>query len=248
MIPRHPFLFVFFILTVLSPKALPAQEGPCTLKLIDLSASPELRGFRLGMTKDEVKARVPQVVFGKTDDLGVSKTTINPYFDPAIDKSSFSGVRSISLDFLDARLSSLWFGFDNSFKWKTVDQFVSGISEALRLPNMWQAWRTRGKQIKCADFSMTVMMLGEGASFRILDDSADDLIAERRSTLEEQKTAAEEGATEPPIVGDMRTKTYYLARCFLPNSLNKKDRALFSTISEAENAGYKKARDCAHEN
>ena len=54
--------------------------------------------------------------FGGTDPFGVSKTTINPYFDPNIDKTKFEGVRSISLDLLDERLTSLWIGFDETFK------------------------------------------------------------------------------------------------------------------------------------
>jgi hypothetical protein len=77
------------------------------------------------MTKEEVKVRVPQSVFGRTDDFGVSKTTINPYFDPKIDKSKFESVRSVSLDMLDDHLTSLWIGFDETFKVQSIDDFVN---------------------------------------------------------------------------------------------------------------------------
>src|SRR5688572_3525153 len=98
-------------LMLLCPSIVCAQESPCTIKLTDLPAAPELMGFRLGMTTDQVKARVPQVLFAKADDFGVAKTSINPDFDPRIDKATFPGVRTVSLDFLDGRLTSLWLGF-----------------------------------------------------------------------------------------------------------------------------------------
>src|SRR5262245_11013786 len=91
------------------------QTRQCSLSFTDLPPAPELLGFKLGMSKEQVKVRVPQVVFGKEDDFGVSKTTINPYFDPRIDKSGFENVRSISLDFVDHHLTSIWIGYESSF-------------------------------------------------------------------------------------------------------------------------------------
>ena len=172
-------------LILLCASIAPAQDRQCTLKLAELPDAPELHGFRMGMTKDQVKARVPQVVFGKTDAFGVSKTSINPDFDPRIDKSSFAGVRTVSLDFLDDRITSLWLGYDGSFKWKTVPEFVEGISRSLHLPDAWTSWRSRGQQLRCADFQMTVSFVAEGPSFRILDENAEETLAARREASEE---------------------------------------------------------------
>src|SRR5215217_8850374 len=133
--------FLFPLLILLLAQAAPAQ---CTKKAAELPAAPELSGFRLGMTKEQVKARVPQTVFGRTDPFGVSKTTINPYFDPTIDKSKFEGVRSISLDLLDERLTSIWIGFDETYKVHTVDEFVKRISQSLQVPDKWSSWRSTG--------------------------------------------------------------------------------------------------------
>src|ERR1041384_857481 len=93
-----------------------AASAQCTKKLSELPAAPELLGFRLGMTKEQIKVHVPQTAFGKADHFGLIKTTINPYFDPKIDKTKFEGVRSISLDLVDDRLTSLWIGFDDTFE------------------------------------------------------------------------------------------------------------------------------------
>src|SRR5688572_17392864 len=219
-----------------------AQEVQCSLKLVELPASSELLGFRLGMTTEEVKKRVPQVVFGGVDPIAVSKTTINPDFDPRIDKASFPGVRTVSLDFLDGKLTSLWFGYDPTFKWRTVDDFVKGISPALRLPNVWSDWRVRGRRLRCADFEMTVTMLGEGPSFRILDLKAEETIAARRQAQEETAAALAE-QEEAPVLGSKKAKVFYLSTC-LPDEIKESDRVIFKTREEAEKAGYKLASDC----
>ena len=97
--------FLFPVLLLLLVQSASAQ---CTKKISELPAAPELSGFQLGMTKEQIKKRVPQTKFGREDAFGVSKTTINPYFDETIDKSKFEGVRSISLDLVDEKLTSIW--------------------------------------------------------------------------------------------------------------------------------------------
>ncbi len=228
-------------------------QTQCTLKLIDLPQSPELLGFRLGMTKDQVRARVPQIVFGKTDDLGVSKTTINPHFDSRFDKSTFVGVRSVSLDFLDAKLTSLWFGFDGTFKWQTVDEFVKGVSQSLQLPDAWQSWKVRGQQLKCADFSVTVSLIAETPSFRLVDDSAIEVLASRREAKEaaaeeadeDAETAGSDVATEV-ILADSKSKYYYTPTCVPAKPIAEKDRVVFKDTEAAEKAGYKRSKSCTN--
>ena len=128
------------LLVFVGASTVPAQ---CTKKLAELPAAPELLGFHLGMTKEQIKEHVPQTKFGHTDDFGVSKTTINPYFDPKIDKTKFEGVRSISLDLLDGRLTSLWIGYDEDYKAHNTDEFVKLISQSLQLPAAgWSSWRS----------------------------------------------------------------------------------------------------------
>ena len=78
---------LFSLLLLLLAQSASAQ---CTKKISELPAAPELLGFHLGMTKEQIKARVPQTRFGHADPFGVSKTTINPYFDETIDKTKFA--------------------------------------------------------------------------------------------------------------------------------------------------------------
>ena len=183
----------------------------------ELPAASELLGFRMGMTKDEIEALVPQAKFGRTDPFGVSKTTINPYFDTSIDKTRFVSVRSVSLDLLDNHLTSLWIGYDNTFKVQALDEFAKVISQALRLPDSWSSWKSRGQQLRCADFQLILTIVAGGPSLRVVDIGADNTIALRRQAKEEKDAAAEAGVTEssdaPAIVGDKQAKTYYLNGC-----------------------------------
>lgn len=224
-------------------------SGQCTKKTSDLPAAPELLGFHLGMTKDQIKARVPQTVFGRPDHFGVTKTTINPYFDPTIDKTKLEGVRSISLDILDDRLTSLWIGFDETYKAHTVEEFVKQISQSLQLDGNWSSYRSRNQQLRCADFQLIVTTVAGGPSFRLIDTAADNLIAERRQAKEEQDAAAEannssDGGTEAEIIADRHSKTYYPAGCEPAKEIDEANKVTFKTAAEAEKAGFKAAKNC----
>lgn len=243
VVSRRPAVVLSPLLILISAFTVFAQNNECSLKLADLPVAPELAGFRMGMTTEEVKARVPQVVFGRADSFEVLKTSINPDFDPRIDKASFAGLRTVSLDFLDGRITSLWLGYDGSFKWQTVEDFVKGISQSLRLPDAWTQWRTRGRQIRCADFHMTVSIVAEGPSFRILDDNAEQTIAARREAKEAEATASEEETSEE-IIADKKDKLYYPQGCEPAREVKESDRIVFKTKQEAEQAGYKAAKQC----
>jgi hypothetical protein len=232
------------LLLVLCGVSTFAQDNQCALRLADLPESPELFGFRMGMTTLQVKTRVPQITFGKVNEFGMFKTSISPDFNPQMDKTTLAGIRTLSFDFLDDRVSSLWFGYDNSFKWQTVPDFVTGISKSLRLPDAWKPWKTRGgQQLKCADFQITVGIVAEGPSFHITDESAEQIITARRQALQDLNDAAEEMETVE-IVANKRDGTYYLAGCLPAQAIEEGDRVVFKSKEDAEKAGYKMAKKC----
>jgi hypothetical protein len=242
-IPRIVCLALILLASCLSN--LQAQTT-CVQKLSDLPAATELLGFTLGMTKENIKKHVPQVVFGRTDDFGVSKTTINPYFDPNIDKTKFESVRSVSLDLLDDRLTSLWIGYDETFKVQPIDGFTKLVSQSLKLTGTWSTWKGRGQQLRCADFQLIVTTVAGGPSLRLLDVSADDVIAARRLAKEERDAALEAAGEQTPteITGDKLAKVYYLATCQLPRDLTEANKIVFASVEEAEKAGFKLAKGC----
>jgi hypothetical protein len=246
---RQKFLLLFgaSLLSVLCcATQAQAQTTTCSLKLADLPPSADLFGFQLGMTTEQVKARFPHIVFGPIDNFGVSKTTTNPDFTADLDKTAYAGVRTISLDFLDNHLSSLWLGYESSYKWQTVPDFVAGISQSLHLPNAWESWKLRGRRIRCADFQMTVSMVAGGASFHLTDETAEQTIAARREAKDQEETAAaaevENQISE--IVADRQSKVYYSDACRPVTEVKETNRILFKSTEEAEKAGYKAAKKC----
>jgi len=244
----RPFVLTFFLLLISSGYCY-GQTARCSVNLEDLPAAPELLGFKLGMTKEQVKARIPQVVFGKNDAFGVSKTTINPFFDPHIDKSAFENVRSISLDFLDNHLTSLWIGFESSLGVSSTDDFVKRITQSLHLPDTWSSWHMRGQQLQCANFQVTVSMVAGGPSLRLLDSGAEDVVATRRETREEQESATattSEATTETTteVLGDKKTRLYYPVGCKPLKEVGEPDRVIFKDSETADKAGFKAAKAC----
>ena len=212
-----------------------AQQSNCSLRLDRLPDAPELRGFHMGMTYDQVKSRVPQIQFGRVDEFGVSKTSISPFFDPRFDKASFADVRTISLDFLDGKLVTLWIGYESTFKWQNLDEFVAGIQKSLNLPAEWAAKRG-GRQLSCEGFSVFVSMIGGGPSIRITDETAQEIIATRRE--------AAAAAAELVMIGDKATRLYYPSDCSALENVVVSNRVTFKDKDEAEKAGYKPAKGC----
>lgn len=176
------------LLLMVCAGAAAAQGEKCTLKLAELTAPPELRGFRVGMTLDEVRARLPKAQFPRADEFGFASMNVFPDYEQGIDKKSFEGVRTVSLEFMDNRVTAVWVGYDKTFKWQTIDEFVAGITPVLKLPNSWRS-RFRNRVLDCADFTVAVIPVGESPSIKITSDAA-------RALLDERKAAGEE--TEQP--------------------------------------------------
>ena len=215
-----------------------AQPSSCSAKIDQLTDAPELRGVHLGMTYDQVKARVPPIQFGRADQFGVAKTSINPSFGPQFDKASFADVRTISLDFVDGKLVTLWIGYESTFKWQKLDEFVAGMSKSLNLPAAWPPKRG-GQELTCDGFSVLASVIAGSPGMRITDEAAQETIANRR---EAAAAAAEAAAVS--VIGDQRTKFYYLSDCSEREKVPEASRFTFKDKDEAEKAGYKLAKDC----
>jgi len=212
-----------------------AQSGTCSLKSDQLANPTELFGVRLGMTPQEVKTLLPLVQFGRNDPFGVMKTSFNPHFDPHVDKTAFPDVRTISLDFLDGKLVTLWIGYEDTFKWPKLDQFVPNFSKSLSVPADWPVKRN-GKELTCDGFSLFASMIGGGPALRITDDAAPDVITAR--------VEAALDAEEKEVMGDNRTKTYYTSDCGARDQVPQTSRVTFKNKDEAEKAGYTLSKDC----
>ena len=163
--PKARFIIAALVLHLLIPVFGSAQTAPCTLSSSALPPAPELKGFFLGMTMEQAKSHATNS-FGRTDLLG-HKKTINPAFDPRTDKSQFQDVRSISLN--SSTVVSIRFG--SVMTPVSMEQCcqlrgdikIAGTSGCLdRLAVTEQG-------LTCKDFQLTVSMIAQSPSFRLVD-------------------------------------------------------------------------------
>lgn len=138
------------------------------------------------MTVEQVKAIVPSLEMGKPDEFGLSKTSFSPDFNPKMDKAAFQGVRTISLDFLDGRLFSIWIGYNETFKWKTVDDVVRAITQSFKFSGAWVT-KGRSRQLTCGDFQLTISPVAGSPTLRITDETALETWEKRRTAKAEME-------------------------------------------------------------
>jgi len=212
-----------------------AQSSACSLKASELKPAADLYALRLGMTTEEVKKALPLVEFGRANRIGVMRTSFNPHFDPRVENAAFPDVRTISLDFLDSKLAAVWIGYESTFKWPKLDAFVMNFSQSLGVSPNWQTKRN-GRELDCDGFSISAQMIGGGPSLRINDEVA--------RNLAETRLAEALDADEKQVIGDSRTKSYYLSDCPEKDSIPPASRTIFKNKEEAEKAGYALSKNC----
>jgi len=212
-----------------------SQPATCSAKADQLKPAADLYGLHLGMTTEEVKKTLPLAQFGRADRLGVMRTSFNPHYDPRVEKTAFPDVRTISMDFLDGKLATVWIGYDGTFKWPKLDDFVANFSKALGVPVDWPMKRI-GRDLTCDGFSLHAQMIAGGPSLRISDDNA--------QSLAETRLAEAIDADEKQVIGDIRTKSYYPSDCSAKDTIPPISRTVFKNKDEAEKAGYTLSKDC----
>jgi hypothetical protein len=211
------------------------QTPACTLKADELKPVNDFYGLHLGMKVDEVKKVLPLLEFGRADRIGVMRTSFNPHFDPRVDNAAFPDVRTISLEFLDGKLTTVWIGYESTFKWPTIDEFVAGFSKAFGVSPNWDVKRN-GRALACDGFSLYAQPIGGGPSLRLNDEVAQNLATTRLAEAID--------ADENQVVGDLRTKSYYPSDCLAKDSIPLASQTVFKNKAEAEKAGYKLSKDC----
>ena len=157
-------LLLIVCVPVIAQKNTESQKPVCPLRL---EQSPELRGFRMGMTQAAALARLPGVTVEKPDKFGLARLRLSIIDSASLIKSSardkgvqpdtlagpnegsafvidsarlptLKGARKIQMRFIDGRLSYLQISYDTEIKWESIDQFVKTVSTTLKLPPDWQ--------------------------------------------------------------------------------------------------------------
>lgn len=133
---------------------------------VTLAQAPAIRGIRLGMSVEQVLAQVPGSEADSNflanlsrDYFGSRNVTVVPS-NYATSKEKFAGINSISLSFLDGRLLSFFVHY-NGPEWRSKEQFVARVAEALNLPGVG-AWKARNNAlaVACDGFEVSVQTSG----------------------------------------------------------------------------------------
>jgi hypothetical protein len=124
---------------------------PCT---VPLEQSPELRGFRLGMSLSGIQNRFSGFPSVSANRFGVATVEISSDYrknvlneaigDDVVSSLSASSfpelneLKHVHLKLLDGRLIEITVFYPNDIKWQSADEFVQKTGEVLKLDGQWQ--------------------------------------------------------------------------------------------------------------
>lgn len=153
----------------------------------------QLRGFRLGMTIDEVMKAVPKTVV-KLLSSYEKKISLNITALPK--DTRFNNVDSIQLLFFDNYLYSIGIIYDGSIKWLDLDEFVSQTEKSLNLPKMKSGgYEFGGKYLFCGNYQLKAMLTSSKIpAIHLFDTTIHNKILQRKQ--EERKNALQKKIEE----------------------------------------------------
>ena len=183
------FIAVLGTLTLVQAQQTP-PVGKCSLTL---AQAPKIRDVRLDMSSEDLLKMFP----GSSDDLYIREqlSTADQRFGIVgfsiptnlMPRPKFAGVNSVSVVFLDNRLTEYAFTY-SGIEWKNVDDFISKISEAFNLPRPenWERSNPSVKKLDCQGFEMWASADMGGSWIRIRIPEAQQTVSDRREAQKEK--------------------------------------------------------------
>lgn len=168
-----------------------------------LEQAPVIRGFRLGMSIDEMTQRLETTV-GRAIALRGAQLKARPtytgLFSIGVEEYQFANVEDAkSLDrasfrFLDGRLYQITLNYDYGAEWQNVSQFVDVIAPALNLSRKWDVRNERAASLDCGSFKVEVGLnvLLHLPNLTITDSTGEQEAAKRKEEESRRKQAEEE--------------------------------------------------------
>lgn len=181
------------LLTFSQTPSGPATNAKCSLTR---AQAPEIRGIRLGMSTDQLQNLFPEDknrqritdairVSKLGEQYGVGRLDLHP--EKGVDNPRLAGVNYINVVLLDERVTSFHVAYIGP-EWKNIDQFITRLSEGLRLPgSAWEIGSTSG-QMKCDGFRVDAYATsGSTESIVRVQDTSTHQIVEARREAEKEK-------------------------------------------------------------
>jgi len=178
--------------TVVAAEPLPVPMNTNATSVALKLASPEVRGFRLGMNISSILKRFEKDLHVIDRGLGLRTVNIYPSLY-AINADEFKGINEISLEFTDERLSAFDVRYDSSVRWTNANEFYRAVCEGLGLqfiPNSTRNFRDVYEE-NHSDFVIRIEYnFGIMPELHIFSPSAKQLIEKRRTDEELRKRQA----------------------------------------------------------
>jgi hypothetical protein len=186
------------LLTLGQAPRVSAAMSRCTLTRDQF---PEIRGIRLGMSTDQLlrlfpeeanRARIDQAITAskQAGAYGVGRFDLWP--EKAAPNPRLEGVNYITIELIDQRVTSFNVTYIGP-EWKTVDQFVTRLSEGLRLPlAFWEPGGETSQHMRCEGFKVDAYTSrgSTESTVRVQDTSAPQLVEDRREAAKEKARQA----------------------------------------------------------
>lgn len=184
------FIAVLGTLTLVQAQQTP-PVGKCSLTL---AQAPKIRDVRLGMSSEEVLKMFP----GSSDEPYIRSqlSTADQRFGIVgfsiptnlIPKPKFAGVNSLSVLFLDNKLSEYSFTYVG-VEWKNVDTFIAKFSESFSLPQP-ESWERTNlastKKLYCQGFEMWASADLGGSWIKVRIPDAQQIVSDRQEAQKEK--------------------------------------------------------------
>jgi outer membrane protein len=156
--------------------ALPPASTTATECALSRGQAPEIGGFRLGMTKDQVRALAPILKLGPANEFGVEHDELKSADLENLPgaRGFFDGVQGVSLEFTDGLLSFIRVFYPVTSKWESKDEFLTVMAPKFNLRGNWKPfydWQNKDVRdagdlrdlgIECSGFRLSVGIGVEG--------------------------------------------------------------------------------------
>jgi hypothetical protein len=169
---------------------------------LDLSRAPTLRGLRLGMSAEELKARYPHLEIKTSGDGKEGRLSADVRDgDQASKELDYDGLQRISLGFLDGQLSNIEFTYSGqSIRTLEADEFVNRVAGQLGLDTKGcqnSIARIHECRISCEGFEVVISPSETYISSSRLDTlpatvTLRDLVAGQKDEARQRAREAEE--------------------------------------------------------
>jgi hypothetical protein len=169
-----PVSYLLFLVLALQ---FACTQPPCTLTA---EQAPELRGFRLLMSIEEIQAKHRGFPTPPADEFGLAKVVIvdnlngktkddiKPYGATVVNSADFPEIKGISriyLEIIDNRLASIQVVYLNDVKWNSVDEFIKKTAQTMKLNGSWEKVNGDYQSLRCGEVSVRAGIRRDGYQF-----------------------------------------------------------------------------------